>query len=130
MLLDWTSIKRTAQHFQDTITGFHDWNQVRSSGPLHLYRLLTSFDQQLFNQLPGITKGGFAQLKTWLSANIDAASTAMGAGVVKTYDQDSVPPTSAAGLEDSGSNLLADLPSTATWLLNKVSVQLCWMLDQ
>jgi hypothetical protein len=61
-----------------------------------------------------ITQNNFTQLKVWIAANFDVAKTALGGDTVGTYDTDS-PPNSAAV------NLLDDLPSTATWLLNKVS---------
>lgn len=67
-----------------------------------------------------ITKDNFTQLKAYITTNFDAAKAAIGGDVVGTYDKDS-PPSSSTTLTDGDEGLLDDLPSTATWLLNKVS---------
>ncbi|KDQ65006.1 hypothetical protein JAAARDRAFT_245756 [Jaapia argillacea MUCL 33604] len=100
--LDFDDIKKTAASFQKTITDFQD------------------FGQKLFGEaLPTITKGGFAKAKTWLQANITAAENALQGQTVKTYDHDLVP---GQGLEafGDGQGVLDDLPSSATWLMNKI----------
>lgn len=68
-----------------------------------------------------ITQDNFNQLKTWISSNFDAAKTALGGQVVGTFDKDSAP-TSNTLLADDDGGYLDDLPSTATWLLNKVDI--------
>lgn len=71
------------------------------------------------NVLPLITTNNFAQLKAWITANFDAAKQAMGTDAPGTYDKDS-PPSTTGALTDANGGLLDDLPSTATWLMNKV----------
>jgi hypothetical protein len=67
-----------------------------------------------------ITKDNFAQLKAWITANFDAVKQAMGSQGPGTYDKDSPPSTTPGALTASDGGLLDDLPSTATWLMNKV----------
>ena len=81
--------------------------------------LIVMSQDLMTNVLPLITTDNFTQLKAWITANFDAAKQAMGTDVLGTYDKDS-PPSTLGALTDANGGLLDDLPSTATWLMNKV----------
>lgn len=63
-------------------------------------------------------------LKNWIQTNLPTVETSLQGMTVHTYDQDSLPSVASVAMAGDDSGLLAQLPSSATWLMNKVRMQL------
>lgn len=119
-LLGWDDIKHTVDAFKGLFTKVVA-NGKGSSLPASLdeFRLtcwLDCFDVKIPSKIDPFFNGA----KAWFDTNYDKASSGMKDKEVRTYDSDNLSATPGLVEESPISKFFDDLPSTATWLLQKV----------
>ncbi|EED78240.1 predicted protein [Postia placenta Mad-698-R] len=113
------AVKCTFQKLFNWLAFLLNWDDIKNTAAGFRQKMLTFVENAkdcFRNRIPPLVDVFFAHVKDWLSAHFDSVIEQMNGVAIGTYDNDN-------DITETGysvSSFIENLPSTATWLLNKI----------